>query len=398
MLVTSLLRRWGCRPDEATDADSSLPLLRKAVQEGDPYVAALLDMHMPGMSGAELGRVIKADGDIQATRLVMLTSQGKRGDAERFAGFGFSGYLPKPIRPALLRKCLALVLGREEATGSDRALITRHTIAETSRRRLRVLVVEDNTTNRVIAIKMLQKLGHVADAVGNGREAVESLKRMPYDIVLMDCQMPVMDGFDATRLIRRTDSGVRNPQIPIIALTAHAMKGDRQLCLDAGMNDYLSKPVSPQCLAEALERWGSRGSRVGAAAPLPPHALDAGLLDFDREGFLERAMGDPQLAAEIAAVFLADAPPLFALLAGAVSSADPASAAKLAHNLKGSSANMGGEKISRIADEMQIAAQKGDLDRLTELLPAAGSAFQSLLAGLVREFHLPDPAAPTPTC
>jgi CheY-like chemotaxis protein/HPt (histidine-containing phosphotransfer) domain-containing protein/anti-sigma regulatory factor (Ser/Thr protein kinase) len=392
MLVSSLLRRWGCRPDEASDADSALPLLRQAARDGDPYGAALLDMHMPGMSGAELGRVIKAEQDIQSTRLVMLTSQGKRGDAERFAGFGFSGYLPKPIRPGLLRKCLALVLGREEATGSDRSLITRHTIAETSRRRLRVLCAEDNTTNRIIAIKMLQKLGHVVDAVGNGREAVESLSRRPYDIVLMDCQMPVMDGFDATRLIRCADSGVQNPQIPIIALTAHAMKGDRQLCLDAGMDDYLSKPVSPQSLADALERWGSRGSRVGDTAPLPPHA-GAALLDFDREGFFERAMGDPELAAEISAVFLADAPPLFAELAAAVGSADSAAAAKLAHNLKGSSANMGGEKLSRIADEMQIAGRKGDVDSLSALLPAAEAAFHSLLAELKNEFHPADQTA-----
>ncbi|MEI8313787.1 MAG: response regulator, partial [Verrucomicrobiota bacterium] len=310
-------------------------------------------MNMPGMDGAELGRMIKADEAIKGTRLVMLTSLGKRGDAERLSGVGFSGYLPKPIRPALLRKCLALVLGREEATGADQDLITRHTVSETSRRRLRILVAEDNTTNRIIAIKMLGKLGHAAEAVGNGKEAVESLKRMPYDLVLMDCQMPDMDGFEATRIIRNPASGVKNPKIPIIALTAHAMKGDRELCLEAGMDDYLSKPVSPQDLASALDRWSTRGPHSGAVASAASVVEPSGLRDFDREGFLERTMGDRDLATEIAIAFLADAPLTFANLSAAIASGDAEAAGRFAHTLKGSSANMGGEKISEMASRMQ---------------------------------------------
>ena len=344
---------------------------------------------MPGMDGAELGRLIKEDDEIKATRLVMLTSLGKRGDAERLAGVGFSGYLPKPIRPALLRKCLALVMGREEASGSDRDLITRHTVAETARRRLRVLVAEDNATNSIIAIKMIEKLGHVAEAVGNGREAVESLQRMPYDVVLMDCQMPVMDGFEATRVIRGPGSRVRNPKIPIIALTAHALKGDRELCLQAGMDDYLSKPVNPRDLAAALDRWSAHGSHSGMVVSAPPPEEQSGPRDFDREGFLERTMGDRELASEIAAAFLADAPLTFANLSAAIGSGDAEAAGKFAHTLKGSSANMGGEKLSGIAAQMQAAGKGRDLGRLTELLPAAEAAFQSLLAGLKSEFRLP---------
>jgi len=389
VFVSTLLKTWGCRPDEASEAEAALHLLRKAVQEGDPYAVALLDMHMPGMDGAELGRLIKEDDEIKATRLVMLTSLGKRGDAERLSGVGFSGYLPKPIRPALLRKCLALVMGREEATGSDQDLITRHTVAETSRRRLRVLVAEDNTTNRIIAIKMLEKLGHVAEAAGNGREAIDSLRRMPYDLVLMDCQMPIMDGFEATRVIRDPGSRVRNSRIPIIALTAHALKGDRELCLDAGMDDYLSKPVNPRDLAAALDRWSAHGSHSGMVVVDTPSAEHNGLRDFDREGFLERTMGDRDLAAEIAVAFLADAPLTFANLSAAIGSGDSEAAGKFAHTLKGSSANMGGEKLSQIAAQMQASGKDGDLGRLSELLPAAEAAFQSLLSGLKTEFKLP---------
>jgi two-component system, sensor histidine kinase and response regulator len=389
VLVTTLLKHWGCRPDEAEDGNAALPLLRQAVTDGDPYAAALLDMNMPGMDGAELGRQIKADEGIKGTRLVMLTSLGKRGDAERLSGVGFSGYLPKPIRPALLRKCLALVLGREEATGSDQDLITRHTVAESARRRLRVLVAEDNTTNRIIAIKMLEKLGHSAEAVGNGKEAVESLRRMPYDVVLMDCQMPDLDGFEATRIIRDPASGVKNSKIPIIALTAHAMKGDRELCLEAGMDDYLSKPVSPQDLAAALDRWSALGSHSGVEAGAVPSVEKDGLRDFDREGFLERTMGDRDLAAEVAVAFLADAPATFANLSAAIASGDAEAAGKFAHTLKGSSANMGGEKLSEVAARMQAFGKDGNLVGLSELLPAAEAAFQSLTAGLKREFDLP---------
>ena len=388
VLVGTLLKNWGCRSDEAPDAGSALHLLRKAALEGDPYAVALLDMHMPGMDGAELGRVIKADEKIKATRLVMLTSLGKRGDAEKLAGVGFTGYLPKPIRPALLRKCLALVLGREEATGSDRSLITRHTVAETSRRKLRVLVAEDNTTNRIIAIKMIEKFGHVAEGAENGREAVESLRGMPYDIVLMDCQMPIMDGFEATRVIRDPGSRVRNPRIPIIALTAHAMKGDRELCLEAGMDDYLSKPVNPQELSAALDRWSAHGSHSGVVAETGSSVAQGGPRDFDREGFLERTMGDRDLATEIAAAFLADAPATFAQLSAAIDSGDAEASRKFAHTLKGSSANMGGEKFSEIAARMESAGKQRDSGALSKLLPDAEVAFQSLIAALKSEFDL----------
>ncbi|MFZ4774325.1 MAG: response regulator [Terrimicrobiaceae bacterium] len=386
VLAKTLLRSWGCIPDEASDADSALVKLRQAAREGAPYAAALLDMHMPGMDGAELGSVIKNDDEIKSVRLVMLTSLGKRGDAERLAGVGFSGYLPKPIRPAFLRKCLALVLGREKATGSDRELITRHTVSENTKKRLRILVAEDNTTNRIIAIKMIEKLGHAADAVGNGREAVESLRRMPYDIVIMDCQMPVMDGFEATRMIRDPSSGVRNPQIPIIALTAHAMKGDRELCLEAGMDDYLTKPVHPAELAATIERCNPGRFPASEPAPAPLSRGMEDLQDFDLPGYLDRTMNDRELATEIAEAFLADAPILFSQLSAAIAEGNAEAAGKFAHTLKGSCANMGGDVLSHIAAQMQTAGKERNLSLLRQLLPAAETSLQVLVQALKTEF------------
>ena len=386
-LMTNLLKRWGCRFAEAPDGSSALALLKQAACEGDPFVAALLDMQMPLMDGAELGRRIKSDDAIKSTRLVMLTSLGKRGDAERLAGVGFSGYLPKPIRPALLRKCLALVLGRQEPIGSDQDLITRHTVAETARRRLRVLVAEDNSTNRIIAVKMLEKLGHMAESVANGEEVVDSLNRIPYDLVLMDCQMPVMDGFRATRIIRGPGSSALNPRVPIIALTAHAMKGDRDLCMEAGMNDYVSKPTNVHDLAAAIERCLADMPGFDDLASVAGDEVAP--CDFDRAGFLERTMGDPTLASEVVAAFLTDSPPLLKKLLEAISSGDVAAVEKHAHALKGSSANMGGQTLSRIASQIQDAGKENNLPRLAELLPAALSAFQAL-GDHLREFQSPE--------
>ena len=242
---------------------------------------------------------------------------------------------------------------------------------------------------------MLEKLGHVADAVGNGREAVELLQRIPFDIVLMDCQMPVMDGFEATRTIRDPANRVRNPQIPIIALTAHAMKGDRELCLEAGMNDYLTKPVNSRELSDVLDRWNPRHARVPEDAhvqkPVPEPAQEASRQprDFDLEGFIERTMEDRDLALEIANAFISDTPTLFAHLAAAVSSGEAEAAGKFAHTLKGSSANMGGEKLSEIAGRMQEAGKENNPKLLASLLPAAEAALESLLAGLRSEFDIP---------
>jgi len=376
ILVTNLLKSWGCRFAEAPDGPSALALLKQAVHEHDPFAAALLDMQMPAMDGAELGRRIKGDEEIKSTRLVMLTSLGKRGDAERLAGVGFSGYLPKPIRPVLLRKCLALVLGRKEPVGSERDLITRHTVAEAARKRLRVLVAEDNTTNRIIAVKMLEKLGHMAEAVANGQEVIDSLRRIPYDLVLMDCQMPGIDGFAATRIIRDPGSNVLNPRIPIIALTAHAMKGDRDLCIEVGMNDYVSKPTNVHDLAAAIERCLSSVAGFVRADPVVDPV--AAPREFDKEGYLERTLGDRILACEITAAFLADSPPMLDKLSEAIAAGDAGEAGRCAHALKGSAANMGGQVFSGIAADMQDAGKANDLARLAELLPAARSAFQTL--------------------
>lgn len=286
------------------------------------------------------------------------------------------------------------MLGRAEpSTGFDQALITRHTVAETARRRLRVLVAEDNAINRIIAIKMLEKLGHVAEGVTSGMDAIESLRAMPYDLVLMDCQMPVMGGLEATRIIRDPGSGVRDPRVPIIAITAHAMKGDRDRCIEAGMDDYVSKPTKVRDIAAAIDRCVPGMAKFGDPAPAADTRAEPAPRDFDREGFLERMMGDSALASETLESFLADSPPVLDGLSEAILAGDAASAGRFAHMLKGVSANMGGEILSEIAAQMQEAGKENDLQRLAELLPNARAAYRILYSS-IQKFQFPGTQSP----
>jgi len=272
--------------------------------------------------------------------------------------------------------------------------IKAHTPAESpgrhvgsARRRLRVLVAEDNTINRTLAVKMLEKLGHVVETAGNGKEAIEALRRMPYDLVFMDCQMPVMDGFEAMRAIRNPGSGIQNPGVPVIALTAYALKGDRDRCFAAGMSDYISKPATVHDLSAAIERCSTRVSQTGVGGDVPD-ARPGTLLDFDRKVFFERTIGDRDFAVEVATAFLADTPPLLTQLSEAITVGDARAARKFAHTLKGSSANMGGENLAQIAAQIETAGTEENLARQAELLPAARASLQKLSALLEQEFGL----------
>ena len=257
--ITVLLETWNCHFDAAPNAKTALEKLSRAAAAATPFDLAILDMRMPGMDGDELGEIIKEDPRLSDTHLVMLTSIGRRGDAKRLAEIGFAAYLTKPIKQSILHDCLAMVLGREcappEEPAKPSAMVTRHSVTDAQRSKLRILLAEDNPTNQKVALKLLERLGYQADAVVDGQEAIRALETVPYDLVLMDCQMPVMDGYEATHTIRDAQSMVRNHRVPVIAMTANAMRGDREKCLAAGMDDYIAKPVDPEKLADVLERW-----------------------------------------------------------------------------------------------------------------------------------------------
>jgi signal transduction histidine kinase/CheY-like chemotaxis protein len=266
-LLVEQTTSWGLRSDSCPWAREVLAALRKAREAGDPYQIAILDSQMPDMDSESLAWAIKADPALRETVLVMLTSIGQRGDARRMAEAGFAAYLVKPVRPSHLMDALAAVWGARTGAMPTK-LVTRHTLAEsraarrslpveTSRRiRAYVLVAEDNVVNQKVAAGMLEELGCRVDVASNGREAVERLELLPYDLVFMDCQMPEMDGYEATAEIRRREGSMRHT--PIIAMTAHNMARDREQCLEAGMDDYASKPIEPARVAEILDRWVTR--------------------------------------------------------------------------------------------------------------------------------------------
>lgn len=237
----------------------ALDRLCEAIERGEPFDLAIVDMQMPGMDGLQLARYIKADERISSTRLVLLTSMGQRGDAKIAQEAGFAAYLTKPIRQSQLIDCLDLVLAGSGSQGSrpdgsPAGIVTTHVVSEV-RASLRghVLLVEDNPVNQKVAVKMLEKLGCRVDVAGNGKEAVAAIERIRYALVLMDCQMPEMDGFEATKVIREREGGDRHT--PIIAMTANAAAEDRDHCLNVGMDDFISKPVTAQVLASVLDRW-----------------------------------------------------------------------------------------------------------------------------------------------
>jgi len=225
------------------------------------------------MEGETFGREVKADTELRETVLVMISSLGEQLDAKQLDDIGFEGCISKPVRQHRLRDHLSLILGKKPGRARQvRRSDTRQVAREHPNRSERILLAEDNPINQKVALSLLKKLGYTADVVGDGLETLATLQSGRYDLVLMDCQMPMMDGYEATRRIRDGQSGVLQPDIPVIALTAHALKGDREMCLDAGMNDYVAKPISRQFLAEAIERW------------LPAEPGDAVQADDDHTG------------------------------------------------------------------------------------------------------------------
>jgi PAS domain S-box-containing protein len=253
IVLREFLLNSGYTYEEACDGFEALEKLRAAAARGTPFRLALIDREMPRMDGLTLGVEIKTNPALADTIMVMLSSRGERGDARICREAGFTAYLNKPVKRGQLHESLLLAEGRQMEGKSAAPLITRYTLMGKARQKALILVAEDNPVNQKVALRMLEKLGHRADAVVNGREALKALELLAYDMVLMDIQMPEMNGFEATGEIRRREEGTGR-HIPIIAMTAHALLGDREKCLDAGMDDYVTKPVQPAELAAAITR------------------------------------------------------------------------------------------------------------------------------------------------
>ena len=253
-VLTKLVTGFGCRVESADSGQAGIDLLREALAENDPVQVLLLDMQMPDQDGHQTATEIKSDPDLQLLKILILTSIGHRGDATRFSEMGCDGYLLKPIKQRQLFEALLAAVGQPATPSPKRhKLITRHTISEQQKERPPILLADDNSVNRKLVTTLLEKAGYKVDSVMTGQQALLAVQEKPYGLVLMDGQMPEMDGFEATQQIRLLESEARTT--PIIAMTAHAMKGDRERCLEAGMDDYIPKPLEPDALFAIIEKW-----------------------------------------------------------------------------------------------------------------------------------------------
>jgi two-component system, sensor histidine kinase and response regulator len=381
------LTSWGVQSSLAENGLQAFDLLRTAARQGHNYNVAIVDMQMPGMDGLALAQLIRGEPGLASTSLILLSSTAMPGQARQAEAAGFSAFLTKPVRQSALYDCLATVLAVPASPASHRRssgafrrisgparLITEHQLAEArAARRARILVAEDNEVNQQVAVGMLEAMGHRVDVVSDGKEAVTAVGKTAYDLIFMDCQMPGMDGFEATAAIRR--QATDGPRVPIVAMTANAMQGDRERCLVAGMDDYLSKPVSRERLQDVVDRWVPHAVPAGKAEQ--PEPAEEPVQPFNM-GQLESIVGrDVTLKRRYLELFETTTRPLLSRLGAAVTARDSDGLRRTAHELKGSCGSIGA---------VQMAHLSGRLERLDvhEAWPAAEQLYQDLEAAFAR--------------
>jgi CheY-like chemotaxis protein len=316
-ILQEMLNNWHMKPALADGGRKALASMQKARDTGKAYPLVLIDAHMPDMDGFTLAERIKHDPALAGATIMMLTSAGQRGDAARCRELGVSAYLTKPIRQSELLNAIVTVLAQPSARRDRPSLVTRHSLRE-KRRPLRILLAEDNAVNQKLAVRLLEKHGHTVIVAGDGREALATLEKFSFDgfdLVLMDVQMPEMDGYKATAAIRERETAT-GKHLPIVAMTARAMKGDRERCLEAGMDEYISKPIEVEQLLAVIE--GSVPLSLKSRQPLEKNSKQV----VDWSEALARVEGDRQLLADLARLFFEGCPKLLGALREAIESRD----------------------------------------------------------------------------
>jgi two-component system, sensor histidine kinase and response regulator len=366
-ILEGLLKHWEMNATAVSSGDEALTEITAAHSSGLPYNLILTDMHMPKMDGFDLVETIKGQPHPSTATIMMLTSGGQRGDAARCSELGIAAYLLKPVRQSELREAIARVLNVQESFAVE-PMVTRESLVEARdpAGTFQILLAEDNPVNQKLATRLLTKRGHRVTVAGNGKEALAALAEGAYDLVLMDIQMPEMDGLEATMKLREQEKITGRHQ-PIVAMTALAMKGDRHRCIEAGMDGYLTKPIRQQELDEALESFAGQ-KHIHSTSAATPSAKE---ISVDTAELLERVDGDHAFLAELAEIFRQDYPRHLTAAREALSHQDSGAVAKASHALKGALANLAAGPASRIAQQLEANARSGDLSR-------AGSALQQL--------------------
>lgn len=393
-VLTTHLQMAGYEVSSAATGEGALELMHRAVEEGFPYDAALADHQMPGMDGLVLGERIHGDPKLRDTRVVLLTLPNRHGDMRRLASLGFASYLTKPVRIRELLSCLEQAMSRSRGAWhleSQRmvALDANGPVAQANRYAGRVLLTEDNMVNQKVAVRFLERLGCSVRIANNGVEAVQAWQEERFALILMDLQMPLMDGLTATRRIRELEAGGR--ATPIVALTANAMVGQLEICLENGMNGFLTKPIEVARLRETLDRFGL-GVDPKAAATTPLDESDAALntaAPVDLARLREITDGDESFAQELAHTFVASGSEVMAELRRAHGKADRQELARAAHKLKGASANIHAERLHILSGIMESRAQFADEATLTQMLNGMECEFRRVVEFFSTTEHAP---------
>ena len=371
------LTRWKMATTLVEGGARALAAMESAAQTNEPFKLVIIDSGTSLVDGFAVAQAIKQRPALAGATIMLLTSTGRRGDAARCREVGIAVYLTKPVGQAQLLDAILSVLGGAVPTDSP-GLITRHTLREGGR--VNILLAEDNLVNQKITTRMLEKLGHAVTVVSNGREALDAIGRQTFDLILMDIQMPEMSGFEATETIRRQERG-SGRHLPIIALTAHAMDGDRERCLESGMDGYISKPARGAELSRAI------GSLL-AATPGGSEAAKRGdeetqLKPFDRTTLLRRLEGDTELLDEVLQIFLSDCPTMLEKIRRAAARRDAKALLFPAHALKGAAANVCASRIHAVALKLELMAKE---DRLVDV-ESHVSALEAEIGGFSRLFN-----------
>ncbi|HYN52666.1 MAG TPA: response regulator, partial [Thermoleophilaceae bacterium] len=373
-VLMQLAENWGMRAVEVEDGNAALAQLRRAASEGEPFESMIADMHMPGLTGMELARKVRSEPKLRATQLILLSSGIDDRVTARRAGFDF--HLPKPVRRSSLYETLvqrtrgprvseepvpaAEVRDPEDAPRDEAPL---------------VLVAEDNQVNQLLAVRMLERRGYRVGLAANGREAAEAVARGGYALVLMDCQMPELDGYAATRAIRASEKNEHGTHTPIVAMTANSMAGDRERCLAAGMDDYLSKPLDAGAFDAVLGRWAPASGTASAGPTL------------DRDAFerLKRDLGDSELLTRLLDIFRTQTPEHLEALRRAVSDGDAASIRTLAHTLKGGAQTLAATHLASLCRTLERESREGSLANAPALVEKIEAAFAEATDALTAE-------------
>ncbi|MDY6855389.1 MAG: response regulator [Thermodesulfobacteriota bacterium] len=379
-VLSETLKLIGICPKICESGMEALKEMRALAQEGKPYELILVDIQMPQMDGMSLIRSIKGDPGIADSRIIVLTSVGDLGHSRYIKKLGCDGYLTKPISQHVLFDTIKEVLSREKQglESDDTTLVTMHSIKEKKYRDIRILIAEDNEINLELVVNILKKEGYTTYTAKDGERAINAYERMPFDLILMDLQMPVIDGFEATKKIREIEKS-SGKHIPIIALTAQASGGDREECLNAGMDGYLSKPIKPILMFEEIERLIKGGDISGQAeekAEVAEENPEGDILKDKKEGrlpidineALERMMDDRELLYELLLEFLSLLPEHMKSIRDALMQKDAEAIHKKAHNLKGSAANLSAKRIAEVAKRLEQIGRSEDLSEAAQTL------------------------------